>query len=144
MDNVALKKQRRNTVQKRIILKTLRDMGSHQSAGAVYRKVSIKNPTIGRATVFRVLADMAEDGLLLRIPMNGAEDIYDVTVKSHYHGVCRICGKVSDVWMSKDFDIKSGIADPTDLKIEGASVEFTGICAECESKEQKKAKTTIQ
>ena len=59
-------KKRRNTAQKQIILDTLIRLGSHVSAGTIYRELQRTHPHIGRATVFRVLSDMAGDGSLLR------------------------------------------------------------------------------
>ena len=57
-------RKRRNTAQKQIILDTLKKLGSHVSATAVYQQLQLTHPNIGRATVFRVLSDMAADGIL--------------------------------------------------------------------------------
>ena len=131
---------RRNTEQKKRILETLIALGSHVSAGAVYRELQKTHPTIGRATVYRVLADMAADGVLLRIRVPGEEDRYDITVRPHDHVVCRRCGKVADVWLDEPFDPAEHIAVSSGFTVEKGSLTFMGLCADCRAAESEENK----
>ncbi len=124
---------RRNTAQKKIILDTLISLGSHQSASAVYRAIQNTHPDIGRATVFRVLRSMADDGSLLRIPVSDGEDRFDVTLLPHSHVVCRLCGAVDDVWLD-GFDIYGHITGTSGFTIESERIEFVGLCRTCGEK----------
>lgn len=125
---------RRNTAQKQVILDTLISLGSHKSATAVYNELKRTRPEIGRATVFRVLRSMAEDGVLLRIPVSDGEDRYDVTHKPHNHAVCRICGAVDDVWLDDDVNIEGHITSTSGFTIESERIEFVGLCKACGEK----------
>ena len=125
---------RRNTAQKQIILDTLISLGSHKSATAVYSELQRTHPEIGRATVFRVLRAMADDGVLLRIPVSDGEDRYDVTHHPHNHAVCRICGAVDDVWLDDGMDIEHHITSTSGFTIESERIEFVGLCKTCGEK----------
>ena len=123
--------KRRNTAQKQVIRDTLAALGSHVSAGEIYQKLGETHPTIGRATVFRVLSDMADDGTLLRIRIPGTDDRFDTTAYPHHHILCRCCGAVNDVWYSEEPDLTAHIRDTSGFVIENAAILFTGVCESC-------------
>ena len=53
---------KRNTIQKQIVFDTFEELNNHPSAGMVYEAVAEKYPNISRATVFRLLAEAADEG----------------------------------------------------------------------------------
>jgi len=124
--------KRRSTAQKQIIMDTLVRLGSHVSAGAIYRELQITHPHIGRATVFRVLSDMAEDGNLLRVTVAGSDDRYDITTRPHCHVHCRLCGKVDDIWFDCEPALREHISNSSGFRVENEHIEFGGICRECQ------------
>jgi len=126
-------KQRRHTAQKTAVLNALRDSGSHKSAGEIWQAVSKTNPTLGRATVFRVLANAAEDGDLLKIQL-GERAIFDTTTAPHGHIVCSRCGKIADVWL--DGPVDAHITDACGYCIETSELTFTGLCPECAAEQK--------
>ena len=74
---------RRNTHQKQMILETLVKLGSHVSAGEIYKEIAKTSTDASRATVFRVLSDMADDGILLKINTTSGDCKYDITNYTH-------------------------------------------------------------
>ena len=120
----------RNTNQKKIIRSVLCEL-NHPSASMVYKAVHEKYPTISRATVYRVCAAMAEFGEVRRFTFAGADDRFDITVKPHYHIVCRNCGKVCDVDLPFMETLENHITDASGYTVEAHSLEFSGICPEC-------------
>ena len=127
----APQKKKRNTQQKQMILETLKEMGSHVSAGAIFKELQTKHQGIGRATVFRVLSDMANEGSLLRVQTVEGEDRYDITNFDHCHVICRKCGKVDDVWFTTPPDVLERISSTSDFKVERSHLEFIGLCKKC-------------
>ena len=125
-------RRRRNTAQKQIIVDTLKRLGSHVSASAIYRELQQTHPDIGRATVFRVLSDMAADGHLLRVTVAGSDDRFDITTQPHCHVHCRICGKVDDIWFDCEPALIAHIKSASGFKVEDEHIEFAGICRECQ------------
>ena len=53
---------KRNTIQKQIVFDIFSKMNNHPSAGMVFEAVNEKYPNISRATVFRLLAEAADEG----------------------------------------------------------------------------------
>ncbi len=126
-----LKSKRRNTKQKKLIYETLVRMGSHVSAGEIYAEIVKKHPKFSRATVFRVLSDMAEDGMIQKLNMIGAECKFDTTTERHCHIVCRKCGRVSDVTLEPSASLAERLTFASGYKVEDEYVEFSGLCPDC-------------
>ena len=117
----------RNTMQKEIILHTLRDMGGHPSAAAVYDRVHQHHPTISRSTVYRVLAWMAGEGRILRLELGGGESRYDGETSPHGHARCRRCGAVEDIPPVR----VEAPADDRGFLLEEWTVVYRGLCPAC-------------
>ena len=129
-------KQQRNTLQKRIVSDIFQSMNNHPSAGMVYEAVQEKYPGISKATVYRLLAEAAEEGRILRLKLADANDRYDITTRKHYHVVCRSCGAVADVETDvDDCAIASLTKGHEGFLVEGCRVEFTGLCEECRNQQ---------
>ena len=45
-----------------------------------------KYPNISRATVYRLLAEAADEGKVRRLKLTDGNDRYDITMKKHFHG----------------------------------------------------------
>lgn len=125
-------KQKRNTIQKGIVFEVFHGMHNHPSAGMVYEAVHEKYPEISKATVYRLLAEAAEEGDVLRLKMTDANDRYDVTLDRHYHIICRGCGAVADVKTNVDEKLLLGVTEGCEnFFVEDIHLEFTGLCESC-------------
>lgn len=120
----------RNTMQKEIILHTLRDMGGHPSAAAVYDRVHQRHPTISRSTVYRVLARMAGEGRILRLELGGSDSRYDGETAPHDHVRCRLCGAVEDL-PSVELPVPK---ETRGFLLEDHAVIYRGLCPACRMK----------
>ena len=126
---------RRNTEQKRLIMETLTALGGHAAAGEIFEELKKTHPNVGRATVFRVLSALSEDGIIQRILVAGGNDRFDVTVKPHCHILCRKCGRLADVWLKDDMNIPAQILSSSGYSVENVHLEFTGLCSRCREEE---------
>ena len=128
-------KQKRNTVQKGIVFEVFREMHNHPSAGMVYEAVHEKYPEISKATVYRLLADAAEEGSVLRLKLAQADDRYDVTLGTHHHVVCRECGAVADVDATiNEGDLLMMAKGCENFRVDDIHMEFTGVCERCQQR----------
>ena len=128
---------RRNTLQKEIIHRTLCGMCCHPTAAAVYEAVHRRHPTISRSTVYRVLGQMAEEGLILRLGLVGSDDRYDGNIHRHGHVRCRLCGAVADI-------PPVAMGEPEDTAgflLEDCAVEYCGLCPECQKQRREETFT---
>ncbi|MBQ9113280.1 MAG: transcriptional repressor [Clostridia bacterium] len=137
-------KEKRNTLQKRIVSDVFCSMNNHPSAGMVYEAVNEKFPGISKATVYRLLAEAAEEGKILRLKLTDANDRYDITTKKHYHVVCRCCGAVADVdTQIDDLRMAENAVGCEGFLVEGCHVEFVGVCEECRNQKTYKTEKNI-
>ena len=127
--------QERNTLQKRIVHETLIRMCNHPTADEVVAEVQSTYPTISRATVYRILNKLADSGEALRIRINNGADHFDHQTLPHYHVHCSSCGKVADVTMPVK-ELGSMLSDTSGYKILGYSLQFDGLCPECQKNEE--------
>ena len=123
---------KRNTVQRQLILSAVRELNIHATADQVYEYVFHKYPTISKATVYRNLNQLAESGELLNIGSFNGSTHYDYQCHGHYHFICEVCRGI--------FDVEGDISDVlfrfkhTDgFDITGCNVLFTGSCWNCKT-----------
>ncbi len=121
----------RNTIQKSLVDDAVH-MLDHPTAEEVYEYISVKHPTVSRATVYRNLAKLTEQGAVLHIPLADAPDRYDKTAERHYHAKCEYCGRVCDVGV-KDIDLLKWVTDTGGCDIKDYDIVFRGICPECKN-----------
>ncbi|WP_342758769.1 transcriptional repressor [Kineothrix sedimenti] len=124
--------ERRNTIQQEIVAQTLRQMHDHPTADAIYIEICNKHSSISRATVFRILNRMAEEGRILRISNAGGGDRFDYEIEKHYHVQCKKCGRISNVSMKKFPALEEEIECSYGYRIIGHTLLFEGICEECD------------
>ena len=123
--------EKRNTIQKQLVLDAVRKLHCHPSAEQVYDCVSAEHPTISKATVYRNLNSIAEDGLLQKIAMPRDADRFDDTLAEHYHLRCLGCNQVLDLPMQYQQSLNEKAAKDTDCTIEEHNLIFTGWCKNC-------------
>ena len=120
----------RNTRQRALVLEAVRSLHNHPTSADVYDAVREKHPSISRATVYRNLNVLTEQGEVLHIPVAGGADRYDFRCDCHYHAICRECGVVYDVEMPSE-GLLSSVRDTHGFLIEGFDIIFTGLCPDC-------------
>ena len=124
--------QERQTKQKQIIYEALKTL-DHPTATEVYGYLHETNPTVSRATVFRVLGGFAVAGRALELRLAGNEVRYDYNVEKHCHARCAVCGRVADVEATGLLPDGIKAAACNGFEIDGYAIEFYGRCQECKS-----------
>ena len=121
----------RQTMQKSIIYAALCELANHPTVDMVYERVQRDFPSISKATVYRVLRQMAEQGKILRIPVPEGADHYDHQTHNHFHVCCSSCAKVDDVEMPHPGALEKTVTDSCGYELTGCSVVLQGICPAC-------------
>jgi Fur family transcriptional regulator, ferric uptake regulator len=71
----------------------------HLTAEDVYRKLLEEHADIGLATVYRVLTQFEQAGLLMRHHFEGNKAVYELNEGAHHdHLVCLQCGRVEEFY----------------------------------------------
>ena len=128
--------ERRNTIQKALILRAVCDLKRHLTADEVYEFVKRDHPSIGKGTVYRNLAILTEEGGIRKVEVTDGSDRFDFTLKDHYHVRCVKCGEVFDVDMDEIPDLQKKIHDTHGMEFLTYDIFFKGICPECRAQEK--------
>ena len=121
----------RNTLQKKLVLDTVSKLHNHPTAEDVYEQLHAHHPNISKATVYRNLKQMSEEGKLKRIESVNQADHYDHQCHDHYHVQCTCCNRVYDVDMDYMDDLNKKITGANGFQIQNHDIVFKGICPEC-------------
>lgn len=125
-------KTTRNTQQKKIIMDALMH-ADHPTASALYELIHPSHPRISRATVFRVLAQYAESGEVLKVTLSDGSARFDARLAPHAHARCLNCGRVFDICGDEVSEILAS-CPIKDFEVSAASVEYEGRCGDCAKK----------
>jgi Fe2+ or Zn2+ uptake regulation protein len=105
---------------------------THPTISEITAKVREVDPGIGQATVYRNINKMVSDGLIIRLPISTEAFHYDGDVRLHDHFVCRVCGKIYDLFDTNYADKMNDISNKYSFKVEKCSTIYEGICLECQ------------
>ncbi len=119
--------KRRSTKQREIVYDALMRL-YHPTAEEVYEYLREEQPGIGRATVFRNLAVLAEEGRIVKLFFPDEVAHYDANIDGHYHFVCRRCSKIIDL----QTNVRPALPPECDFAIESQEINFYGRCRECQ------------
>ena len=121
----------RDTMQRNVICQELNNLGNHPTADQVYNAVHEKYPRISRATVYRTLNRLSDEGLVTRVKVSDGADRFDHQTQQHYHVRCAQCGRVADVNMPNLSLLDTEAARLSGYVVEGHSLLFEGLCPGC-------------
>lgn len=109
----------------------------HISAEDVYKILLDQNEEIGLATVYRVLNQFDDAGIVTRHHFEGGKSVFELSHKKHHdHLVCLKCGKVVEFEDDVIEQRQTDIADSHKIKLTNHSLYLYGECNDtdaCES-----------
>lgn len=108
----------------------------HISAEDVYKILLEKAEEIGLATVYRVLNQFEDAGILNRHHFEGGKSVFEISQKAHHdHLVCLSCGKVFEFEDNVIERRQDEIAAQHKMKLTNHSLYLYGECnrADCEN-----------
>lgn len=133
--------KRRNTKQKQVIVDFLKDnQDRHLTADEIVDNLKTSNLKVSKATVYRLLNNLSEDGTLRKYLLSESlsscyqyvEDLHECN--RHYHLICDVCGSVlhfDNTYMDK---LQESVLENNNFKIDLQKVIFYGKCKVCISK----------
>ncbi|HJX58470.1 MAG TPA: ferric iron uptake transcriptional regulator [Thiobacillus sp.] len=101
----------------------------HLSAEEVYRLLSDEGQDIGLATVYRVLTQFEQAGLLIRHHFDSDKAVFELNQGDHHdHLVCLQCGKVEEFYDSEIEKRQTRIAKERGFAIRDHSLQIYADC----------------
>ena len=91
---------------------------------------------IGRATVYRTLKLLLDQGLICRVVLSDGAVCYRASHAGHHHHlVCVSCGATEDVHLTDVENVIDGVRSATDYEIVGHRIEVYGFCPTCKQRQ---------
>jgi Fe2+ or Zn2+ uptake regulation protein len=124
----------RMTPQRLAILRILDESACHLTPLEVYQQAQQNLPGITEATVYRTLAFLTEQGLVLAAHVGGGQMVYEIAGRDHHHLICRKCGQTQEVGHEQLAALYQQFLANTGYQIDNMHVTFFGLCPECQEK----------
>lgn len=107
----------------------------HLTAEDVYRMLLDEQDDVGLATVYRVLTQFEQAGLLVRHHFESGKAVFELNQGGHHdHLVCVKCGKVEEFYDAEIEKRQDAIAKKHNFMIQDHAMYLYGICAECQTR----------
>jgi Fur family transcriptional regulator, ferric uptake regulator len=105
----------------------------HMSAEDVYRALLERGEEIGLATVYRVLTQFEQAGLVARHHFEGGQSVFELNRGGHHdHLVCIKCGRVVEFLEPAIEERQQAIARYHGFTIDDHSLVIYGVCPRCQ------------
>ena len=109
----------------------------HMTAEEVYRLLSDEGQDIGLATVYRVLTQFEQAGLLMRHHFDSDKAVFELNEGDHHdHLVCTHCGIVEEFYDAEIERRQHNVAREHGFLLTGHAMALYGICPECAGKQK--------
>lgn len=101
----------------------------HMSAEDVYRELLAERQDIGLATVYRVLTQFEQAGLLKRSNFESGKAVFELEEGTHHdHLVCVECGRVEEFYDPEIERRQQAIASERGFKLQDHALALYGHC----------------
>jgi Fur family ferric uptake transcriptional regulator len=114
----------------------------HMTAEDVYRMLIAENMDIGLATVYRVLTQFEQAGLLERHFFESGKAVFEINRGSHHdHLVCVDCGRVEEFYDAEIERLQNKIAEERGFAIQEHALYLYVKCTKtsCPHRDEKNA-----
>ena len=107
----------------------------HPTAEDVFRVLLEERSDIGLATVYRVLTQFEQAGILIRSNFESGKAVYELDEGQHHdHFVCTSCGKVEEFYDPEIEKRQQIIAKAKGWVVQDHTMALYGQCAHCAAK----------
>lgn len=102
----------------------------HMSAEEVYKALIDQGEDVGLATVYRVLTQFEQAGIVERHNFENNLSVFEISHGEHHdHLVCDVCGKIIEFHNDIIEAQQKQVAKEHGFKLSGHSLVLYGICA---------------
>ncbi len=107
----------------------------HMTAEDVFRVLLNDHSDIGLATVYRVLTQFEQAGILERSHFESGKAVYELNEgKHHDHLVCTSCGRVEEFYDAEIERRQKMISVDKGWILQDHAMSLYGLCGDCKSK----------
>lgn len=101
----------------------------HMSAEDVYKALANQGEDVGLATVYRVLTQFEQAGIVERHNFENNLSVFEIVQDEHHdHLVCDVCGKIVEFHNDLIEEEQHKVAQKHNFKLSGHSLVLYGVC----------------
>lgn len=105
---------------------------NHYSAEEVFTALREKGQDIGLATVYRVLSQFEQAGILVKHHFEGGQAIFELETGTHHdHIICLKCNQIVEFYDEQLEQNQKSIAEKFGFELEAHDMVLYGICNDC-------------
>ena len=119
------------TPRRLAILEAMASEGVFLSAEQIWKKARERVKNAGLPTVYRILEELVEGGVVARIHGNPQLYYYCSNGRHHHHFVCVSCGKVEVVDLCLVDVLEREVSERIKGTLLSHSIELGGLCRRC-------------
>jgi len=107
----------------------------HMTAEDVFRVLLSDHSDVGLATVYRVLTQFEQAGILTRSHFESGRAVYELNEGQHHdHLVCTSCGKVEEFFDAEIERRQASVAKEMGWLVQDHAMSLYGLCGDCARK----------
>lgn len=104
----------------------------HMTAEDVFRVLLEEHADVGLATVYRVLTQFEQAGILMRGHFESGKAVYELDQGEHHdHFVCTVCGKVEEFYDAEIEKRQQWVAKTKGWVVNDHAMALYGQCMAC-------------
>ncbi len=107
----------------------------HMTAEDVFRVLLEERSDIGLATVYRVLTQFEQAGILSRSHFESGKAVYELNEGNHHdHLICTSCGRVEEFYDAEIEKRQQIVSKGKGWILQDHAMSLYGLCADCAAK----------
>jgi Fur family transcriptional regulator, ferric uptake regulator len=115
------------------VLQVLEKSSKPLDIASVTHYLDKKQIKADQATIFRIINMFTEKGLVVPVQFNEGKFRYEYGPKAdHHHFICENCGAIEDISDCHIDELEKEIRSKKKLLIKRHSLEFFGLCLDCQ------------
>ncbi len=100
---------------------------------SIVSSLKSKGIRVDQATVYRILEVFTNKSLINRLEFGEGKYRYELQKDDHHHLICLNCGRIEDIEDKYMKKFESDIRGKKGFLVESHSLEFFGLCKNCQS-----------
>lgn len=126
--------QLRATPARLAVMKLLEHINTPMDMNMIFTSLKKEDVKTDFATVYRIINSFTDRGITKKISFHEGKFRYELASKpEHHHLICTSCGTIEDFPECVITQFETSIKKKTGFKVESHSLEFFGICLNCQT-----------
>lgn len=98
----------------------------------IFNLLKVNSLRVDQATVYRIVDAFLKAGLIRKLELQEGKYRYEIAKDDHHHLICQVCGTIEDISDCNIQSLEKDINRKKKFLVKTHSLEFFGICNQCQ------------